>query len=160
MIGILYEEYPSAFIHFRPQFEVENNLKAPKRIIGFIGLKGKNVRNELGNYLKIKLEHRTLIFVYLGNYDLSILQWYNLEKMDDCIFITRDTHYYPPWNLKVLGDTFSYPDLMASVDLVVTKYGYSTLACAFQHGKPVIACDREQFCEGKVIRQFLIQKKV
>ena len=159
LIQILHEEYSSASIHFLPQFALENDLKTSKRISGFMSLKGNSVHNQLETYLKTKWEHKTLIFIYLGIYDSSSLLWHNLEKLADCLFITRDVQARPPRNLHVLDERFSYSDLIATADIVVTKFGYSTLACAFHHGKPVIACDRKQFCEGRIIRQFLTQNQ-
>lgn len=58
-------------------------------------------------------------------------------------------------NLGVLDERFPFPDLMASSDLVITKAGYSTLATAFSHDKPVVTCERPGFKEFEAVQAFL-----
>ena len=158
LLNILHEEYSSATTQFLPQFALSNNFQTPKEIVGFISLKGQSRRNELEQQLSVK--DKVLVFIYLGNYDISFIKWENLKLLDDYAFITRDPHLNPPENLYVLDGSFSYADLIASADLVVSKCGYSTLASAFHHGKPVVACDRKDFCEAVEIRNFIVEKKV
>tara|TARA_B100000686_G_C16783434_1_gene973538 strand:- start:1386 stop:2402 length:1017 start_codon:yes stop_codon:yes gene_type:complete len=158
ILGFLKDEYSSATIHFLPQFIIKNDLPTPKKITGFISLKGQSKRKELERQLLI--DNKTIVFIYLGFYDVSFMQWKNLELLKDYVFITRDPHNNPPKNLYVLDKSFSYPDLIASADLVISKCGYSTLSAAFHHGKPVVACDRDDFCEAEIIRKFIIQNNV
>ena len=85
------------------------------------------------------LEIKTLVFIYLGEIGESPLAWQQLEAMEDCVFISRDPLPRNINNLHILDQRFRYPDLIASADLVCTKAGYSTLATAFAHNKPIIA---------------------
>jgi UDP-N-acetylglucosamine:LPS N-acetylglucosamine transferase len=80
--------------------------------------------------------------------------------MDDCIFISRDPLPRGINNLHILDQRFRYPDLIASSDLVCTKAGYSTLATAFAHDKPVISCSRENFYEFKAMESFMQENEV
>ena len=79
----------------------------------------------------------------------------------NCLFLTRD-HINPPSSgiLYILDKTFSYHDLIASSDIIVTKGGYSTLATAFANHKPVITCERKDFYEFEAIREYLKSRRI
>lgn len=159
ILKVLHEEYSCATVHFLPQFELENDLiSTPRKVVGFMSLKGQCKREELNKNLLI--ENKTLVFIYLGLYDTSVIQWKNLEKLTNYVFITRDPHTNTLPNLKILDHSFSYADLIASSDVVISKCGYSTLACAFHHNKPVVVCERKEFCEGEKIKKFLLKNNL
>ncbi|MBI5427321.1 MAG: hypothetical protein HZA02_03485 [Nitrospinae bacterium] len=162
LLEILRQEYACATMQFLPQCHIDNSVVGSKKTVGFIGLKGRDARAELARFLPAPIGERTLVFVYLGQSDSSRIEWNNLKNMRDCIFITRDpiAQPSPSPNLFVLDGRFSHADLVASSDVVCTKAGYSTLATAFAHGKPVISCDREDFCEFGAVRDFMERNEV
>ncbi|MBI4389835.1 MAG: hypothetical protein HY580_06605 [Nitrospinae bacterium] len=162
LLEILREEYTCATLQFLPQCHIDNSVVARKQTVGFIGLKGRDAREELAGFLPAPIEDRTLVFIYLGQSDSSRIEWSALKNMRDCVFVTRDpiAQPSPSPNLFVLDGRFSYPDLIASSDVVCTKAGYSTLATAFAHGKPAISCDREGFCEFGAVRDFMERNEV
>lgn len=159
LLKILEEEYAAARLQILPQCHIENSFPARREEVGFIARKGKNVRRELEDALSVSLTDKTLVFIYLGESGKIDVEWNNLEAMEDCLFLTRDA-LPPRSNLFVLDGTFRYQDLIASSDIVCTKAGYSTLGTAFAHGKPVITCSREHFCEFAAVREFLIETGV
>ena len=82
--------------------------------------------------------------------------WKNLIENKNCLFLTRDpVNPSSSGALHILDETFSYHDLIASSDIIVTKGGYSTLATAFANHKPVITCERNDFYEFEAIREYL-----
>ena len=84
------------------------------------------------------------------------MSWKNLLENTNCLFLTRDpTNPSSPGTLHILDETFSYHDLIASSDIIVTKGGYSTLATAFANHKPVITCERKDFYEFEAIREYI-----
>ena len=162
VLDILQNEYSTATLQILPQCHIQSNVIANQETVGFIGLKGKNIRKDLERLHPDRIEGKTLIYIYFGQFDSSSIQWENLENMTDCAFITLDALAFasPPKNVIVLGETFHHPDLIASADVVCTKAGYSTLATAFIHGKPVISCDREGFCEVEAMKDFMTRNQV
>ena len=161
-LDILLEEYSAATVQFLPQCHIDSNVIANKETVGFIGLRGKNIRRDLERLFPDQIEGKTLVYIYFGQFNSSVIQWANLAKMKDCAFITLDplALSHPPKNMIVLGETFHHPDIIASADVVCTKAGYSTLATAFAHGKPVISCDREGFCEVEAMKNFMAKNQI
>lgn len=153
----LKDEYACANLHIQPQCFISDSVVRHREEVGFISLKGINIRNRLEQTLNRTLKNKTVVFVYLGIADTSQVQWLKLAGMENCFFVTRDP--VPPGaspdNLAVVDERFTFPDLIASSDVVLTKAGYSTLATAFTHGKPVLSCSREDFCEFEVMKEFM-----
>lgn len=162
LLEVLREEYSKATLQFLPQCHIANKVTPNQQVVGFISMKGQNIRRELEQTLSSRLEGKTLVFIYLGLADSSCLQWQHLRDLEDCVFITRDPLDADSVgdNLYVLDQRYRYPDLIASADVVCTKAGYSTLATAFHHGKPVISCERKDFCEFEAVKNFLDEKQV
>lgn len=160
ILDVIRDEYSCATLQFLPQCHIAGNVIAKKEVVGFIGLRGRNIRNELERLFPSQICGKTIIYIYFGEFGSSSIQWKNLEKMENCVFITPDSLTNPPKNLIVLRDKFAHPDLIASADIVFTKAGYSTLATSLAHGKPIISCDREGFREVDAIKEFMIQNQV
>ncbi len=157
LLETLKEEYACAKLHIQPQCFMPQAAARHREEVGFISLKGQDIRAQLEQTLHLPLANKTVVFVYLGVADASRVQWRRLADLNSHVFITRDPAPpdVAPDNLVVVDQRFAFPDLIASADVVVTKAGYSTLATAFTHGKPVVSCSREDFCEFEVIKQFM-----
>jgi len=154
------DEYASASLQILPQCHLDNQVIDHQQEVGLIAMTGQDKRKELGEFLQSSLEGKTLVFIYLGEIGDSPLDWKNLEAMEDCVFISRDPLPQDINNLHILDERFRYPDLIASSDVVCTKAGYSTLATAFAHNKPVISCSRENFIEFEAMKKFLQENEV
>lgn len=162
VLDVLHEEYSTATLQFLPQCHIASDVVANKETVGFIGLRGQNIRSDLERLFPDRIEGKTLVYIYFGQFDSSSIQWKNLEKIKDCVFITPDALPSPSLaeNVIEVGEKFRHPDLIASADIVCTKAGYSTLATAFTHGKPVISCDREGFREIDAMKSFMTLNQV
>ncbi len=158
LIQALAEEYSHTTLQILPQCHLDNQLIKHKKEVGFISNKGKNIRNDLITFLGKSAENKTLVFVYLGEHGTRTTNWNNLEVNKDCIFLTRDLIKHPA--IHFIDDKFSYHDLIASSDIIVTKGGYSTLATAFANNKPVVTCERNDFYEFKAVREYLQTRKI
>lgn len=159
-LNALKEEYALATLQVLPQCHIVNNVIQNKKEVGFIARKGKDVKSRLEQVLEISCRSKTVIFIYLGDMGAQSVQWENLQKLEDMIFLTRDPLPKNVGNLYVLDDRFPYQDLIASSDIVCTKAGYSTLATAFAHEKPVISCSREHFHEFAAMRDYMNDKQI
>lgn len=162
LLDILRGEYSKATVQLLPQCHIDNEATANRKVVGFIAMKGNDIREELERALPRRAQGKTLVFIYLGLQDSSCIQWKRLQEIEDCIFITRDPLSAGSAidNLHVLGPRYRYQDLIASADIVCTKAGYSTLATAFRHGKPVISCSRGNFSEFEAVKDFLDKNRV
>ena len=155
LLQTLQEEYACADLHILPQCHLPQPADRKTREVGFIAQKGQNIRKDLEPTLNTCFADKTLVFIYLGEYGRHAVIWENLAQHKDCLFLTRDPIKQTAANLYVLDDRFSFPDLIASVDVVCTKGGYSTLGSAFASHKPVITCERNDFHEFEAIRNYL-----
>ncbi|MBT3367620.1 MAG: hypothetical protein HN472_09490 [Nitrospina sp.] len=151
----LEEEYACADLQILPQCHLPKSLAKKTKEVGFIAQKGKSIRKDLEHHLNISFAGKTLTFIYLGQYGAGSVLWENLAQHKDCLYLTRDSIEKKVPNLHYLDDRFPFPDLIASVDLICTKGGYSTLGSAFASHKPVITCERKDFYEFKAIREYL-----
>ncbi len=160
LIQSLAEEYSQATLQILPQCHLNNEIIKNKKEVGFIANKGRNIRNDLQQHLGKGAENKTLVFIYLGEHGTSSVAWENLEENRDCLFLTRDPINSSSGPLHILGENFSYHDLMASSDIILTKGGYSTLATAFANNKPVVTCERNDFYEFEAIREYLQNREI
>ena len=156
LIQNLAEEYSQANLQILPQCHLNNEIIKNKKEVGFIANCGKNIRNHLEKHLGENVKNKILVFIYLGTHGTNSVLWKNLIENTNCLFLTRDP-ISPSSSgaLHILDETFSYHDLIASSDIIVTKGGYSTLATAFANHKPVITCERKDFYEFEAIREYL-----
>jgi uncharacterized protein (TIGR00661 family) len=153
LIQSLAEEYSHATVQILPQCHLNNKIIDNKKEVGFITNKGKNIRDDLEHHLGKGAENKTLVFIYLGEHGTHSVAWENLGEIKDCLFLTRDPIDHPAVN--TLNEIFTYQDLIASSDIILTKGGYSTLSTAFANHKPVITCERNDFYEFEAIREYL-----
>ena len=160
ILDLLQEEYALASLQILPQCHIVNDIIQNKKEVGFIARRGQCVKTRLEQVLGISFRDKTVIFIYLGDIGAQSVQWENLKNLKNAVFLTRDPLPENVPNLFVLNDRFLYQDLIASSDIVCTKAGYSTLATAFAHEKPVISCSRQHFREFEVIRDYMNQKQV
>ena len=151
----LENEYACADLQILPQCHFTQSLAKKTREVGFIADKGQDIRKDLEHYVNSSFTGKTLVFIYLGQYGTRSVLWENLSQHKNCLYLTRDPIEQAIPNLYFLDDRFEFPDLMASVDLVCTKGGYSTLGSAFSSHKPIITCERKDFYEFKAIREYL-----
>jgi len=158
----LREEYSAASLQILPQCHVPNDVISNQEEVGFISLEGRSIRSQLSKDLNLDLGKSPVVFIYLGIYDSNQIQWENLGRMKDFVFLTRDRLPKDriPSNLHIVSDEHLFPDLIASSDIVLTKPGYSTLATAFTHEKPVVTCTRENFKEYEVMKRFMQENQV
>ncbi|NIQ02688.1 MAG: hypothetical protein GWM98_21970, partial [Nitrospinaceae bacterium] len=159
-LAALEEEYAAASLQVLPQCHVANGVIPRKKEVGFIALRGRSVRSELEPVLEGSLDNKTLVFLYFGELGEKPVAWEALTGLSDCVFVTRDQLPRNLPNLFILDDRFRYPDLVASSDLVCTKAGYSTLATAFAHGKPVLCSPRDHFHEFEIMKDYLSRHRV
>ena len=155
LLQTLEEEYNCADLQILPQCHLTPPPTRKIKEVGFLAQKGNDRRKELEQHLNFSFEDKTLVFIYLGLLGTDSVKWEELAEIKECLFLTRDPIKKPPPNLHLLDERFSFPDLIASADVVCTKGGYSTISSAFASHKPVITCERHDFYEFMAIREYL-----
>ncbi|MBC8286707.1 MAG: hypothetical protein H8E42_04445 [Nitrospinae bacterium] len=157
LLQVLEEEYRCADLHILPQCHLPTLQIEKSKEVGFLAQKGQDIRKDLERYLDTSFAGKTLVFIYLGLLGTHSVLWENLPQNKDCLYLTRDPIEQAVPGLYILDDQFDFPDLIASVDVVCTKGGYSTLGSAFASHKPVITCERHDFYEFEAIREYLLK---
>jgi len=157
LLQALEEEYRCADLHILPQCHLPPLQVEKSKEVGFLAQRGQNIRKAIEQHLNISFADKILIFIYLGEHGTNSVLWENLSQHKDCLYLTRDPIKEPVPGLHILDDGFDFPDLIASVDVVCTKGGYSTLGSAFASHKPVITCERHDFYEFEAIREYLLK---
>lgn len=155
LLDALAGEYAQATLQLLPQCHTNGAAVPHRREIGFIAQTGVNRRPALEDDWPEAVKDKTLVFIYLGEAGSARINWPRLAALGDAVFVTRDPVSAAVPNLLVLDERYRYPDLIASADVVLTKAGYSTLATAFAHGKPVLSCARRHFREFDFIGPYL-----
>ena len=147
MAGLLLELMPSTgMTHFR------NRLKVP-----LVGGVGHNVRDRLQNHLGLK-RGKYLALIYLGELGMGSGSWADLEKFGDWDFLG----IYPipggPANYHLIRKVdFLYLDLVASVEVMISKIGYGVFAQSVMHGTPLIYLARNDFAEFPVLEKGIME---
>lgn len=159
LLQTLAEEYSCADLHILPQCHLPPLLVRESREVGFLAQKGQSIRQDLEQHLSISFTGKTVVFIYLGLLGAHSVLWGNLAQHKDCLFLTRDPIGQKVSGLHILDDRFSFPDLIASSDVVLTKGGYSTFALAFASHKPIITCERRDFYEFEAMREYLLKTR-
>ncbi len=115
-----------------PPTEVQRALECDGRQTIFISMGG--IPLEL-DYANILAAHPQYYFVIAG-------QEKSEKVKDNLYFIDKETNLY-------------HPDIINSVDFVVCKSGYSTIAECYQAGVPLACVSRSIFPESKVMEKFI-----
>ncbi len=145
--GLLLELMPSTGM---PGFR--NRLKVP-----LVGGAGVNVRQRLKEHLRLNKE-KNLGLIYVGEFGMDCVSWPNLKNFTGWDFIG----IYPlpgnPSNYHVVKkEDFPYLDLVASVDVMVSKIGYGIFCQSLLNGIPLIYLPREDFAEFPVLERAMIE---
>lgn len=119
---------------------------------GVVGRKGRNRRELLQEELSIDSGKR-LALIYPGTFGLSNTPWVRLAEFDQWEFLgLYPLSGAPPNYHQVSKEMCPYQDLTASVDLVISKLGYSTVAECMINGTPLLYLPRTDFMEYPVLK--------
>jgi len=115
--------------------------------VGVVVRPHQDRRGELARLLGVE-ENKRLALLYVGSWGLP-LPWPRLETFaPDWHFISLSPPPVPIANLTVLPQTaLRHPDLVASVDAVISKPGYGLVSECLSAGTPFLYCPRTGFAE-------------
>lgn len=109
---------------------------------------------------KLQCKNKKIVLITMGGVDLELPFIHQLSSSSETFFILtgqKETRQLGENSLLLARDSgFYHPDLINSVDLVICKSGYSTVAECAQAGVPVVTVGRARFPESKVLEEFSI----
>ncbi len=111
-------------------------------------------RDELVQLLNLNPEAR-LVLVSLGGIPMeeALTRWPRLEGVQWLVDAEADPAR--PDQISIQGLNWPFPDLIGSVDLLVTKPGYGTFTEAARCGIPVLNIERTDWAESRYVIEWL-----
>jgi L-arabinokinase len=89
-----------------------------------------------------------VILLSFGGFDIQGIDWDHVETLYEYCFLTTQPTPRPLRNVRlVTQENFSYVDLIAQADAVVTKPGYGIVSDCLANRTPVLYTSRGQFAE-------------
>ena len=127
----------------------------PRRTeVGIVARPWRARRDELLRLLppEVARAGKRVALLYVGNWGLP-LPWPRLETFGDgWHFVSLAAPPVPVANFSVLPQTaMPHPDLVASLDLVISKPGYGLVGECLAAGTPLLYCPREAFVEYQAL---------
>lgn len=149
-------EYAQATLHLEAGFALPMTYLPRRESVGIIARTGSDRRTELQDALPPSARGKRLGLIYAGNWGLP-LPYAELSRFGDWHFLSLgkpDAEL--PGNWTVLPrSVMAHPDLVASVDVVISKVGYGLVGECLTGGTPIIYCPRTGFAEYPVIDDYL-----
>jgi hypothetical protein len=145
-------------------FRIEPALKmawlSPKIETGMVVERGRDRRAELRRLLGVSRREK-LVYLYVGRYGQSDLDWSRLEGLAERGVHFLSHHPAPGGSLSNLHvvptASLSGADLIASSDAIVAKAGYGTACQAMVSRTPMIYPPRRAFAEYRSLDRALRQ---
>ena len=123
--------------------------------VGLVARSGTPRREELLRHLGKDAAGKRLGLIYVGNWGLPV-PWERLEGFKDWHFLSLGPLDHPIQNASYLPQaTLPHPDLVASVDLVISKAGYGLVGECLVAGTPFLYGPRYGFAEYAALDQTL-----
>lgn len=154
-VGFFQRGYAQADVLLRLPF-AEPMLAFPRHEdIPLVATPGNNRRAEIARAYHID-EKKTWVLLSFTTLDWDDAVVRSLELLTDYAFLTVRPLHWPGRNLFGIDrHQFSFSDVIASADLVVSKPGYGILSECVVNNKPLIYAERENFREYPVLEAAL-----
>ena len=115
--------------------------------IGLVARAGKSRRNFVLGLLPDAARNKRIALVYVSGWGLPI-SYPAVEAFAEWHFVSLDAPPVIPANWSVVSrDALAHPDLVASVDVVISKPGYGIIGECLVAGTPFLYPPRPQFAE-------------
>ncbi len=149
-------EYAQATLLLEAGFSVPMPYFPRRESVGLVARTGVDRMSELLDVLPPVARDKRLALVYAGDWGLPV-PYAQLSRFAEWHFLSLGTpNAELPENWSVLPRTLmTHPDLVASVDLVVSKVGYGLVGECLTGGTPILYCPRTGFAEYPVIDDYL-----
>ena len=123
--------------------------------INHIARMGKDIRRYIYEDFGISSDCK-LILISFGGLGLDSVDWKKLEELRDYHFFTYSPLPYEVENITYIEPSeILHPDMVKSVDAVVSKTGYGIVSECIENQTPLIFCERDYFREYHVLAKGL-----
>jgi hypothetical protein len=140
-------EYAQATLAIEAGFAVPMPYFPRKESVGVVARQGSARREALLSVLPESTRDKRLALVYVGGWGLPI-PYERVTAFKDWHFLSLDAPPAVPENWTVLSrDLMPHPNLVASVDLVISKPGYGIAGECTVAGTPLLYPPRPEFAE-------------
>jgi hypothetical protein len=158
LVAELRRLYRQASATFRVEPALRMSWLSPKIDTGMVVSPGRRRRRELRRLLGLGRGEK-LVYLYIGRYGQSDLDWPRLEELAKRGVHFLSHHAAPGGSLSNLHVVpwADWPgaDLIASSDTVVAKAGYGTVCQAMASGTPMVYPSRHGFAEYRALDRAL-----
>jgi L-arabinokinase len=122
-----------------------------RKSVGIVGRSGGTIRARLIKAFGLSSSKR-LGLIYTGTFGMDAMDWSRLARFEDWEFLGLYPLPGNPPNFHMVAKrNFSYQDIIASVDCVISKMGYGVFAECALNGVPLIYLPRVEFAEYPVL---------
>lgn len=154
VVAQLEREYAQATSLLDADLSLPMPYFARRERIGLVARPCNSRRDDLVRQLNLDPD-RKLALVYAGNWGLP-LPWERLQTFADWHFLSFLPPPVPVANLSVVAQTaFRHADVVASVNLVVSKAGYGLVGECLSAPTPLLYCPRADFAEHAALHAAL-----
>lgn len=124
-----------------------------RKEVPVVGRRGRDIKGKIRKRYNIS-ENKRIGLIYTGDFGMDSASWRRLESFDGWEFVG----VYPipgnPSNYHlVTKNEFTYQDISASVDLMISKIGYGVYSECLINGVPLLYLPRTDFAEYPVLEK-------
>jgi hypothetical protein len=124
-----------------------------RKEVPVVGRKGKNKKEEIRKRYTIG-DNKKIGLIYTGDFGMDSASWKKLESFDKWEFVGAYPIPGNPSNYRLITkNEFTYQDISASVDLMISKIGYGVYSECLINGVPLIYLPRTDFAEYPVLEK-------
>lgn len=157
IVTALEAQYASATLCLDSDLSLPMPYFGHKKQVGLVARPFQKRCDELIHRLRPQGVGKRLALLYLGNWGLPI-PYERLEAFTEWQFLSLSPPPVPVANWSIIGrDWMPHADLVASVDLVITKPGYGIVGECLHAGTPLLYCPRPNFAEYAALDHALQQ---
>lgn len=147
IVDQLGDEYAEFTLALETWFAVPMHHLRKIESVGLVARPGQARRDTLLAALPAEASQKRLALVYVGGWGLPI-PYEQVTQFTDWHFLSLDAPPTVPANWSVLSrNLMDHPDLVASVDLVISKPGYGLAGECVTLGTPLLYPPRPEFAE-------------
>jgi hypothetical protein len=129
-----------------------------KKPMPFVGRKGRSIRSRINEEYGLHPE-KHLGLIYTGNFGMDRVAWEELERFSSWEFIGLYPLPGEPKNYHLFRrGKITYPDMVASAKVMISKIGYATVAECMINGTPLVFLPREDFAEYPVLEKEVLDR--
>ncbi len=165
VVAQLEDEYGQAALCLQTDLSLPMPYFPQREAVGLVARTGADRRDTLLAHLPEAALGKRLALIYAGNWGLP-LPWERLNDFAKWHFLSlgapvnASSQSLPPNFTVAAQDWMAHPDLVASVDCVISKLGYGLTGECLRAGTPLVFCPRAGFAEHAALEAAVLKAGV